>query len=149
MKPKVYLSGPITGVPRLAALGWRKRAAYLLHPHVTVLDPFRGRESAHAPEIDSAGCPLLPYIATDKALFDRDYHDVLAADVLLINMLSATQVSQGTNWEMAWAYHLNKPMVACITLPNPHDHLFFWQGVSYTAPDLETGCRIVRNILNI
>ena len=42
---KVFLSGPIRGLPRELSLGWRNEAKRLLEPKLQVFHALRGRET--------------------------------------------------------------------------------------------------------
>jgi hypothetical protein len=87
-----------------------------------VLNPLRGQEALGAnPKIPSSeySNPVL----SDLAIKKRDYLDVLMADITLVNLMDATEVSVGSCMEAAIADVFNKLVVVVMPDNDPfHDH---------------------------
>lgn len=145
MRPKVYLSGPISGLSYADATKWRQAACILLSPDIDVLDPMRGISEA---EYHDAPCSP----SAERAIFMRDYTDCLQADAILVNLVQPVdRVSIGTMMEIAWAYNLNIPAVLMAPggkLKVPHDHLFIRRAVARTVSTLDTACSTLRDLLS-
>ena len=97
----VYLSGPMNGYPVEKQLYWRTffhRACKSIS--INTLSPMRSKE-------------ILPkeLYATNSSITERDLYDVRQCDLLVANLLDATQVSMGTLIEMGVAWGLRKPIV--------------------------------------
>lgn len=120
----VYLSGPMSGLTGPEMTEWRRHAeTTLATAGYTVRDPCRGMTFAESDQ------PLQPdyaksEVSNDHACFIRDRFDVVAADILLVNLLGARKVSIGTVVEVAWAHLLDKFTVLVMEQDNPHRHAF-------------------------
>lgn len=104
----VFLSGPMRGVPREKALGWRKKAGKLLNKKIfTTLDAYRGRNRPrNKPD------PILD----PKMAVARDKQDILRSHILLVNdSYSPEQYPKtsmiGTAMEILFAYMNNIPVI--------------------------------------
>lgn len=69
---KVFLSGPIRGLPRELSLGWRNEAKRLLEPKLQVFHALRGRETKET-------------LPDPRIAVHRDKRDIRNADILLVN----------------------------------------------------------------
>jgi nucleoside 2-deoxyribosyltransferase len=146
-KPRIYLAGPISGLSFDEATAWRLQVNAALSPRIEVADPMRGKDALKGDAKLADGYNIHP-LMTDKAIFERDLQDVMRADLLLVNLLAAKQVSQGTLYEIAWAYLLRKPTVIVMERRgNLHDHLFLRQATAFRTDNLPEACDIVRGIL--
>jgi nucleoside 2-deoxyribosyltransferase len=69
----------------------------------------------------------------------RDKLDVMRADALLVNLLTAPETpSLGTIMEIAWAYLLQKPIIVAMTEDNVHHkHPMIRSACSIILPTLE------------
>lgn len=146
----VYLAGPISGLTYNDSTDWREKVARVLAPDFTVFSPMRGKESLAAEGVilDGSTTKYEDPMLTDAAIFKRDFNDVWRADLLLINLLGATVPSQGTCFEMAWAYLLHKPVVLVMEdHGNPHEHLFVRQTALVRVQHLSQACDAVHSIL--
>ena len=124
---KVYLSGPISSMTFTGASDWRTWAATVLGPAgFTVLDPMRGKSFlSNQKTIEREVYEQTKRVdLSDKALVNRDHSDVVAADIVLVNLLPAERVSIGTMFELAWAKAYQKIVVIVMEPGNIHDHPF-------------------------
>lgn len=126
---KVYLSGPITHNSYDQATSWRDSFADALRVHGHIpLDPMRGK-SFLSNQDDIAEERYQgkerPHLS-DKALMLRDFNDVRAADVVLVNLLPEGEkgMSRGTAYELAWAYAEQKLTVIVQDPASPLAHPF-------------------------
>lgn len=129
----VYLSGPISDMSYEGASDWRNACAVVLNQFgFRVLDPMRGKsflsnQTAIRREVyEGLGRPDL----SDEALVARDTADVVASDIVLVNLLPGhDRVSQGTLHELSLARYLHKIVVVVIDEGNIHNHPFNRVGV--------------------
>lgn len=98
MKKKIFLSGPMRGIPREESLGWRKEAVKLLEYNFDVLHAFRGREEKET-------------FTDPRAAVVRDLSDVKNADILLVNDTEMNVGMIGTSMEIFFAFQQNKPII--------------------------------------
>jgi len=139
MTTTVYLSGPISDMTYSGAADWREAlTSIFLHNGFRVLDPMRGKSflSTQARIKREVYEALERPDLTDKALVNRDHADVVTADIVLVNLLPAKQVSIGTMFELAWAMQKRKIVVIVMQEGNIHDHPFVREsGVIFTRLD--------------
>jgi nucleoside 2-deoxyribosyltransferase len=116
VKKKIYLAGLIhTNVQD--TLNWRLGARAELDGDFEVLDPLRGKEHIYQrggdSEADRTG-GLVTTMMSPRALMQRDFADVRAADVILANLYDyiSGRPLTGTIYELAWAWERHKPVVA-------------------------------------
>lgn len=121
-----------------------------LFPDIRAFSPLRdkrGHLPHDVPLNDTVGDhhPLV----MPRSTFLRDFHDVQTADLILVNLLGAPRVSQGTIYEIAWAFAFRKPIVVVIdsTGDNPHEHLFLDNCMTYRTDGLAEACEITRSVL--
>ena len=147
MTPRIYMAGPISGLTFDVANDWREKVRLALLPDIEAANPLRGKGSLVGYAELTDGYTHDPLV-TDRAIFARDYQDVLRADLLFVNLLGAKRVSQGTNYEIAWAYQLRKPILVAIEESgNVHDHPFLRQVVDFWTDNLPDACDAIRGIL--
>ena len=90
---------------------------------IACLDPYNGKEFA---TIDKKG--LKSHIPAN-AIIMGDYLSVSKADIIVANMdtFGASRPSVGTQWEMAWAWQMKKPIVLISDNENYIHHPFTGQ----------------------
>lgn len=76
----------------------------------------------------------------------HDYLDMCRSAALLVNMLGAPELSAGTVMELAWGWHLRKPVVVIMEPDgNPHDlHPMLLEAYDYRVPTLDAGIDLTR-----
>jgi nucleoside 2-deoxyribosyltransferase len=131
----VYLAGPMAGITVKECRAWRLAATPVLEDAgFTILDPTR----------ELIGYPddfvLTQQAESKRVVFARDKFDATRADILLVNLLGATDKSLGTLMEVAWAY-LSGKFIVVVMEPegNPHDHTFTREAASIVPPTIEEG----------
>ena len=149
----VYLCGPMAENTPEQANGWRQEAASLLGSKgFTVTSPMRGKgmlESKKVMGVHYESYGQVPEL-TPPSIFARDQFDVRHADIILANMtelgtahrhdwshfntkLNTKTVllpSIGSDFEIAWAFMLHKPVVLIAPDDNPYAHHPFLKGMS-------------------
>lgn len=144
-KPKVYLSGPMTGLNFEEANRWRLTAAELLRPDIAPVSPMRGKEYLQGKVLEFDYPDKI--LSNTRAIISRDYHDTTTADALLVNLKGADRISIGTVSEIAWAYAHRVPVVLVIEDGNPHVHPMVSEAAGWSTDDLEEACWVLRSIL--
>lgn len=104
---------------------------YLAFP-IACLDPYNGKEFA---TIDKKG--LKSHIPANAIIYG-DYLSVSKADIIVANMntFGASRPSVGTQWEMAWAWQMKKPIVLITEDENYIHHPFTGQA-SWIVKDVD------------
>ena len=148
----VYLCGPMAENTPEQADGWRQEAATLLESKgFIVTSPMRGKgmlDSKKVMGVHYESYGQVPEL-TPASIFARDQYDVRHADIILANMtelgtahrhdwqhpksLTTKTVllpSIGSDFEIAWAFLLHKPVVLIAPDGNPYAHHPFLNGMS-------------------
>jgi nucleoside 2-deoxyribosyltransferase len=133
MKRKtIYLAGLIsTDYPE--SLLWRIEVTPILEAHeFDVLSPMRGKENL---ALESPDGGITDPNLTSKDIILRDYHDVVASDVILMHLESfgSPRPLLGTICELAWAWEMKKPIIAVVHPANKLmlNHPFVKEAVSH------------------
>ena len=148
---KVYLAGPVAGKTFNEAQGWREQFAAMLDrtvgPAITCYSPLRGkRDVAERSKRIGLGSYEHP-LATDRAIMARDHYDCRTADLIVAHLADADRVSLGTCMELAFAYEMNKLVVATLKPGGLHDHPMVRAAITHRARDLDEAALMVRLIL--
>jgi nucleoside 2-deoxyribosyltransferase len=145
MKSIIYLAGPVTGLSYAQVTTWRTEAKRRLAPDVECADPMRGFEHLQH-ETQLKHTYIDHPFTTRRGIMMRDYFDVCRSTALLVNMLDAPDVSKGTIMELAWAFHLRKPVIVIMEPEgNLHDyHPMLLETYDFRVPTLDEGIEIAR-----
>jgi hypothetical protein len=146
---KLYLSGPISGVPCEEIADWRKRATAMLPAKVHVYDPasspYDADLASDTPETPSAALARLMH---GRLVVDRNKHMIQSSDVVLANFLHSDRASIGSIGELFWANAFRVPIVIVREESgNVHDHAMLNAIASAVTSSLEDGCEAALNIL--
>lgn len=133
MKKKIFLSGPIRGVPRKESLEWRNEAIKLLEQNFNILHAFRGREEKET-------------FTDPRAAVIRDLNDIKNADILLVNDTVENCSMIGTSMEIFFAFQQNIPI---ILFGNAHDK-DYWLNyhIHLRTKDLAEACEVLNKMFN-
>lgn len=155
MPGTVYLSGPITGLLyKDARCGWRKDFVAMLEGGITVLSPMR--HEGHLAEMQKPMSveALKEFETHNHHLFShhdmivaKDKLDIETCDVMVVNLLGATHVSQGTIWELGYAHARGKLIVVIREPDNLHNSPFITE-TSIVVRSLEDAAKIVNSLLS-
>jgi nucleoside 2-deoxyribosyltransferase len=148
----VYLAGPITGLSYGGCTDWRQQACDALAKHgITGLSPMRAKNYLSSlPSISGHGKEYahMGVLSTPRAVTTRDRFDTCRADLVLVNLLGATQVSVGTMIELGWADASRNPVVCAIEPENnPHEHMIVQEIIGFRVPSLEEALNVCIAIL--
>lgn len=95
---KIFLSGPMRGIPREIAKKWRYEAETLLKDKFITVHAYRGREDKEA-------------FPDSKGAIIRDKQDIRNSDILLVNDTFKEASMIGTSMEVLYAYNMEKPII--------------------------------------
>ncbi len=153
---KVYLSGPITGLDYgNARYGWRKDFADRLGPGIIPLSPMR--HEGHLAEMKTAmSAEALKAFAKEKnhifshpkMIVSKDMLDIEQSDLMVVNLLGADKVSQGTVWEMGYAKGKGKQIVVITDALNVHTSPFVKESANVVVDNLDDAVLIVNSLLS-
>lgn len=149
MSRRVYLAGPITGLTFEGASDWREEARRQLW-ECDVYSPMRGKLrlkefadiSGTAEEYGHMG----PFYSP-RGIVVRDKHDCLTADIILMNLLGAKEVSIGSMVELGWATARDIPVVVVMEPDNIHLHVFMEQLAGFVVGTLKEAVEVVKGVL--
>jgi len=115
---KVYLAGPIIPVDLETAMGWRRRARQLLElSGISAYSPIRGTVNL-LPNVGRIGSDITKYqkhpLTTASGMTARDRYDVQSSDLIIANLLNATEKTCGTAIEFGWADAFGVPVIMVI-----------------------------------
>lgn len=131
MKKKIFLIGPMRGIPRGLSLGWRQKATSFLSKKFDVLHAMRGREEKET-------------FTDSRAAVIRDINDILRSDIILLNDTVENCSMIGTSMEILLAHQQNKPV---IVFGNAHDK-DYWLNyhIHLRVKDLKEACGILNTL---
>jgi nucleoside 2-deoxyribosyltransferase len=148
---KVYLAGPITGLTYGGTTEWRDYAIKELdNVGVEGISPMRGKD--YLLQETSIREQYDEYIlSTQRAITTRDRWDCTNCDVVLANLLGATErISIGTIMEYGWADAARNPIVTVMEKEgNPHDHAMVREVSGYRVETLDEALFVCKTILNV
>lgn len=153
MTKSVYLAGPISGLSFAGASDWRRHVRdELAKSGIDAFSPMRWKDylagfdvlSGHGREYSH-----LSPLSSPRGVITRDRFDATRCDVLLVNLLGATQVSIGTVMEIAWADLSRIPIVCAMEKEgNPHEHMMVAEAIGFRVDTLDAAIHCIRAILN-
>jgi nucleoside 2-deoxyribosyltransferase len=153
MMNKVYLSGPITGLTyQQARYTWREEFANMVAPNVIVLSPMR--HEGHLAEMGKTGIrpDNLPthLFSHPKMIVAKDFLDIDESTIVVVNLLGATAVSQGTLVEYGYAYAKGKTIITISDneAANPHNSPFIPVVSNVMVETLRDAALIVNSFLS-
>jgi len=149
---KVYLSGPITGLTYgEARWSWRQEFADLMFDtNITLLSPMR--HEGHLAEMKNV--PIEPdnlpthLFSHPKMIVTKDFLDIEESTIVIVNLLGAKSVSQGTLIEMGFARAKGKTIVTITDEKNIHNSPFIGVISDVVCGTLEDAAIIVTSLLS-
>jgi len=134
---KIYIAHPISGKGYAEVVNYMEETKRVLtHIGYEVLHPMTGKGFARTEKIFRAhGNEALSPITSNHAIVTRDFWMVNQADIIYVNLLSATEPSLGCVAEIAWAYATKKLIVVAMQDGNPHNHAFIYDMASIIFDD--------------
>jgi len=127
----VFLSGPMRGVPREEARGWREKAAKLLEKKFVTKHAYRGREEKET-------------FQDYRLAVVRDKYDITHSDILLVNDSFPNASMVGTSMEVLLAFQNNIPV---IIFGEGHPKDYFLNYHSHVrCKGLEEACKLINDM---
>lgn len=147
-KFKVYLAGPIAGLTYDEGQDWREYAMAALDAHgIAGYSPLRNKSFLRSAGVIGKAAYANP-MASDRGIMARDHNDCKTSDAILVNLMGAKSVSQGTVMEIAWAYAYRIPLVVAMEeTSNLHDHPMIRAALDYRVTSLDQAIAIVAAVL--
>ena len=152
----IYLSGPITGKDYTEArYGWRLEFADAMDEGTVVLSPMR--HEGHLAEMKAAmSIEALEAFEKEKnhifshpkMIVSKDMLDIEQCDLMVVNLLGATEVSQGTVWEMGYAKGKGKQIVLITSPGNVHKSPFIRESANIVVDNLDDAVMIVNSLMS-
>ncbi len=125
---KVFLSGPIRGLPREQSLSWRIEAIKQLGSDFTVRHALRGREEKET-------------LPDPRLAVQRDKRDIRECDIMLVNDTFPNVSSVGTFMEILYAHEREKLV---IVFGDAHTGDYFYDAHIHVRFDtLEQACEFL------
>lgn len=121
---KIYLAHPISGLSYEDVMRYYHAASIALRKAgYAVLCPMQGKDYLRTETVLRAEGYKNP-ISTNQAIVRRDHWMVEQADIVYVNLAGSTQISIGSLFELAWAYHLRKHVVLAMDQQTPEQKLY-------------------------
>jgi hypothetical protein len=148
--PKIYLTGPVTGVAESAQSTWRDKLRLSVEPAVRLIDPLADG-AIRSPLYRRAAATSMPSMQAFGALtIARNKEAIQSCDMLFANLSGCRTVSLGSVGEIFWADAYRKPiLIIREALENPHDHLLLNQVATWMFFNLDEGIRQVRTFFDL
>lgn len=151
---RVYLAGPIAGLSYDEADKWRDEFTKSIkesNPKIDCVSPLRGKYYLKDCK-DLAGVQdeSLGILSGGPAIVSRDHYDCSTAELIVVNLFGAKKVSIGTMFEIAWAHHMQKPIVLVIEdgIENIHSHSMLFSMCNFRVNNLDDALYIVNSFFN-
>ena len=141
----VYLAGPIRGLTYDQSCDWREYTIKKLPEYVKALSPMRGKEFLK--DVGKITGAYANPLSTESGITCRDRFDVKRSDVVLMNLLGATQISIGSMIEVGWADAYRKPLIIAMEKDNIHSHPIVNGVAGFVVPNLDEAISVVINVL--
>jgi len=146
-RPKVFLSGPISGLTYDGSEAWREEFEALVGPEITCLSPLRAKHFLRPHGAIEQSYGEVSTLSSDRGIMTRDHYDCARADLVVCNLSGVNRVSIGTVMEVAWAFAYRKPLVMIMEPGSVHDHPMIREAISFRAKDVAEAAALVRAIL--
>ncbi len=146
----IYLAGPITGHSFDVSTSWYDTVDRAFPDYLVPVKPLRGKTwLKDMAAIESQYTNLHP-LSTADGIMTRDEYDVMRADALLVNLLTAPiEPSLGTIMEIAWGRAYRKPIIVAMTEDNVHyKHPMIRKSCSMILSTLEEAIDVTRRLVS-
>lgn len=138
--PTIYLCGPISGRSVEEMSAWRRHSRAVLRTFASVWDPTEFTVDSNHPATPRPDDPAhqVSRIAHGRAVIERDLQAVRAADLLLANLVGASDPSIGSIGEMFWAYAFNVPIILVRDAQTIYSHSMLEAMAAIVCEDIDT-----------
>lgn len=151
--PRVYLAGPIASKDWDGANSWRRRVRKTLSQHqIVCVSPLRGKREyfpTNGTAITHQTDNYVDHPLTRAAgITGRDRHDIRTVDLMIANLLGATEKVCGTAIEFGWADAWRVPIILVMEREGSvADHPMLRQIAEFHVETLDEACDLARMIL--
>lgn len=133
MKKRIFLAGPMRGIPREQGMSWRIEATRLLSKKFKVNHAYRGREERET-------------FSDPRAAVIRDKYDIIHSDIVLVNDSMQGVSMIGTAMEILLAYEKNIPV---ILFGGAHKEDYFLNYHSHVrCVSLDDACQLINRMFS-
>ena len=149
---KVYLAGPIASQDLAGATEWRHEAQQRLADlDIRGYSPLRSKEHL-IPQSGRIGSSVVDYkddpLTSQSGITIRDRYDVMSSDVMIANLLGATEKLVGTAVEFGWADAFNIPVIMVIEPEGSIlEHPILNHIAGFRVSTVEEACLVAARIL--
>jgi len=145
---KVYISGPMTGIPyNIVYDRFKKRSVDLKVMGYSVINPFDSEYLNSEVDVSELAS-LNDAVINEHSIFFKDKWMVSQCDILFADLsYSDTQISIGTIMEIAMANVLNKLIILILPKDNIHNHGFVHSASTYIFEDIESSMKFMKTLL--
>lgn len=150
----VYLSGNISSDPQTYT--WREQATKLLEPEFLILNPVANPFNTELLYKHNLQTPVGDFLddvfeRSQRLLIHKDYNSVRQADIILANLklVSTDKPLIGTIFELAWAWQLQKPIIAVVDHGVFSKHIFCRAAISAAVYTVEAACNMIFEFFSI
>jgi len=145
MKRTVYLAGPIGGLSKQDATGWRNTVSEELDQHnIRGISPLRCEPPNQGSIYATLGQPDDPMFGSAAAIGAKNEFDVRTCDMILAYLPT---VSVGTIIEIGWGKALNKPVIVVSPNLTLQSHPDIIQSASWILTHLDEAVEVIIGVL--
>ena len=122
----IYLAGPISGLTKEEAFGWRDRVEEHLRWYIPSVRVYIPERVDFINGTGDGGAGYLQEIDKERGetAARLDFAAIADSQIVVFNLLQARKVSIGTMIELGWAYTLGKYIIVVMQSGAIHDHSF-------------------------
>ncbi len=114
----IYLAGQVSGLSYLAVMKRRSEIAAMFPAHISVLNPLDHQEYLKGVEV------ITPFMGDSDEIIVECFWMINYCDLVLVDLIGATQISVGACVEIGYAMRACIPIVAMIGADDIHQHPF-------------------------
>lgn len=142
----VYLAHPITGLSYDDVHQYYETLRLVLkNAGFDVIHPMTGKGYLRT-EMEFSPHGYGNPVSTNHAIVERDQWMVEQADLVLVDLVGATQRSIGCISELAWAHLLRKHTIVAMEDGNVHQHAFIIEMADVLFPTLEEAIAYMKKL---
>lgn len=146
-RPRVYLAGPMKGLSVESANGWREEITLALAPEIACYSPMRQVAECAGSNGRVEASYEHHVLHNQKSLTTRDRLDVMRADLVIANLITAKSVSIGTCIEVGWCDAWRIPLVLMLDEGGPHEHPMIREAAGWIVRTNHEAAYVARSVL--
>ncbi len=114
----IYLAGQVSGLSYAAVMNRRAEIAAMFPAHIFVLNPLDHQKDLKGVEV------ITPFMGDSDAIICECFWMIEYCDLVLVDLIGATQISVGACVEIGYAIRACIPIVVMIRADDMHQHPF-------------------------